>query len=471
MKPVLISISGKSGVGKTTISNIISHCIGSFRCLILSTDDLHKYDRYNVAWNSTTHFNPKANNIELGDFHFSNLCKGKPIHRSIYNHDTGRFNPPKLISSKPFIINEGLHAYFSDTMKTLSDFKIYVDTDDKLTTLWKVNRDVKYRDKSESDVLKSIQKRKKDEHFIESQKQYADLIVKFYLDDDEVKLSVETIKHKNLIFDKIIGDLINYFDEISSLVKLSKKYGNNESYIQGPAGNISVKCLNNMLIKSSGVQLKDVDYFTGWSELDINYLTEYFSFSNKLDNSKYFYILNDSVQNNTVPSMESGMHSLLKKYVIHTHPNELITILCNKNVESILKDLYSNFLNYCYVPLMMPGLDLYEYIAKQKQIYDVYFLQNHGIIVTSDTEDKLDIHDSICYLAREYNSYRNTIISDNFGYITPDEYIFRESDAEWYSDMKKYYDTVKQSQNCNFISDEFLKILDNLQFEKHRKSL
>ena len=29
-----------------------------------------------------------------------------------------------------------------------------------------------------------------------------------------------------------------------------------------------------------GIKLKDVDYFTGWSDIDISYLSEYFSFSN-----------------------------------------------------------------------------------------------------------------------------------------------------------------------------------------------
>jgi uridine kinase len=469
MKSVLISISGKSGVGKTTISNMMSHCIGPSKCLVLSTDDLHKFDRYDEAWKSMTHFNPDANNIELGDFHISNLLKGKRIHRSIYNHSTGRFDPPILMSSKPFIINEGLHAYYSNKMKQLSDFKIYVDTDSQLTTMWKVRRDIKYRERSESEVLASINSRKKDEHFIESQKEDADLIVKFFLENNEVNLSIaRTQKNKNLLFDKIINDLVDYFNEISSLVRLSKLYGNDNSYVQGPAGNVSVKCLDNMLIKSSGIQLKDVDYFTGWSQLDINYLTEYFSFANNLDNCKYFYILNESIQNNTVPSMESGMHSILKRYVVHTHPDELIPILCHKDCESIIKTFFTD-IDYCFVPLLMPGLELYEFIAKQDKVYDVYFLQNHGLVVTSDLEENLQLHDDICKRASQIKL--DKIESTTEGYITPDEYIFRDRNDKWYIDMKTYYTNVKQSYKCNTIDKQFLTVLDNLEFEKHRKSL
>ena len=77
MNPLLISISGKSGVGKTTISNILAQCLGREKCLILSTDDLHKYERNDSIWESITHFNPESNNIELGDFHITQLLKGK----------------------------------------------------------------------------------------------------------------------------------------------------------------------------------------------------------------------------------------------------------------------------------------------------------------------------------------------------------------------------------------------------------
>ena len=143
-------------------------------------------------WENITHFNPEANNIELGDFHIVQLLKGKSIHRSVYNHNTGMFNPPKLISSKPFIINEGLHSFHSDIMNEKSDFKIYVDTDKILTDIWKIKRDTKYRGKSKQEVLKSIELRKKDEHFIESQKDKADLIIKFCLDkNDEIQLTIE----------------------------------------------------------------------------------------------------------------------------------------------------------------------------------------------------------------------------------------------------------------------------------------
>lgn len=467
MKPILINISGKSGVGKTTIASLLTQIIGTDKCILLSTDDLHKYERNNPIWEKTTHFNPQANNIELGDFHINQLLKHKSIYRSLYNHNSGKFDPPKLITPKPFIINEGLHAFYSNKMKQLSDFKIYVDTDEELTKLWKIKRDTKYRGKSKSEVLKSIRLRKKDEPYIEQQKKYADLILKFNLEDNNINLVANNIT-KSLRYKNLVNKLIEYFNDIKTLVLLSNEYGNNPSYIQGPAGNISVKHLNNMLIKSSGVCLKDIDYFYGWSNINIDYLSEYFSFSKDLDDTKYFNILKESVQNHSIPSMESGMHSILKKYVIHTHPNELMHILCHKNCKKILKNLYKD-IDYCFVPLMMPGLDLYEFISTQSKTYNVYFLQNHGLIVNSDNYDDLKIHHIICQKALDHWAPTNLINTQ--GYITPDEYIFRDKTDTWYSDMKEHYTTIKKHSECNVLSNSFLSVLDNLEFEKHRKSI
>jgi len=56
-------------------------------------------------------------------------------------------------------------------------------------------------------------------------------------------------------------------------------------------------------------------------------------------------------------------------------------------------------------------------------------------------------------------------------YITPDEYIFRESTEKWFLDLKQYYNSIKNIENTNFLTEDFLSRIDNLKFEKHRKSL
>ena len=75
--PYVIGISGGSGIGKTVLSNSLAEFLGLYQCLVLSTDDLHRWKRHDPHWKNITHLNPVANNIEEGVNHLRKLksCK------------------------------------------------------------------------------------------------------------------------------------------------------------------------------------------------------------------------------------------------------------------------------------------------------------------------------------------------------------------------------------------------------------
>ena len=77
----LICISGTSGVGKTTIANLLSCIMENDSSIIISGDDCHKWERNNEMWKKFTHLNPEANNIEL---EFETLLKLKNKILDIY---------------------------------------------------------------------------------------------------------------------------------------------------------------------------------------------------------------------------------------------------------------------------------------------------------------------------------------------------------------------------------------------------
>jgi rhamnose utilization protein RhaD (predicted bifunctional aldolase and dehydrogenase) len=166
--------------------------------------------------------------------------------------------------------------------------------------------------------------------------------------------------------------------------------------------------------------------------------------------------------------MESGMHSILKKYVLHTHPDILMPILCSKTFETTIDLLYNKY-DYCIVPVLKPGLALFEFIRSNSHTYDIYFLQNHGIIINSNDYDKvLNLHDEVIKIAKSFKLQKSTQMTK--GFLTPDEYIFRDSNDPWYVKMKTYYNSIKLQYDLNTLSIDKLNEIEKLEFEQLRKS-
>jgi hypothetical protein len=65
------------------------------------------------------------------------------------------------------------------------DLKIYIESDHKLKTSWKIKRDVKERGKKYDDVIKQIKSRKTDyEKYIKPQRDQADIIISFLSNEE-----------------------------------------------------------------------------------------------------------------------------------------------------------------------------------------------------------------------------------------------------------------------------------------------
>ena len=139
---MLINISGSSGVGKTTISTIISLVLTNLksRVLHLCGDDLHKWERGDDNWKTITHLNPKANNLKLGEEQITSLLMGKTIKRDHYDHNTGKFIKDLEITPQEILINEGLHSLYSKNICKKGKLNIFVETEDELKYQWKLNR-------------------------------------------------------------------------------------------------------------------------------------------------------------------------------------------------------------------------------------------------------------------------------------------------------------------------------------------
>lgn len=107
---------------------------------------------------------------------------------------------------------------FTTDKKNL-DLKIYMDSDENLRRYWKIQRDTSKRGHSKEAVLKSIEERMPDAlKFIYPQKQYADLIVKYYdknlvdcmAENYNVKISVRLMLSAAIDIESLVNELRAY---------------------------------------------------------------------------------------------------------------------------------------------------------------------------------------------------------------------------------------------------------------------
>ena len=196
--------------------------------------------------------------------------------------------------------------------------------------------------------------------------------------------------------------------ETENLVTISRYAGERFDLIQAGGGNSSVKLENNeMLIKASGVLLSDVNENKGYSKVDFkkieSILTNKIVINEKIKTNRE-KIVEDLVKEATLdlanrPSIETLLHSALYKYTLHTHPVVVNMIVIQKDWNKILSSIFKGQ-DISLVPYRTPGielaLELYKVIKNFDTIPNVTFLQNHGLIVSSDhLDDILEITDNV----------------------------------------------------------------------------
>jgi uridine kinase len=159
------------------------------------------------------------------------------------------------IHPNKYIINEGLHAFYTIEAETLSDLKIYIDIDEDLRIDLKIKRDTIERGYKRDDVLDLIEKRKSDSEKIKRvQLQKADVIIKIKR-GSEIQIDCKKdVDYLLLDFLKKLHKELHIFEWVN------KTIGESLPLVQSKGGNISAKIDNKLIIKESGGKIKNVNY-------------------------------------------------------------------------------------------------------------------------------------------------------------------------------------------------------------------
>jgi uridine kinase len=216
----VFAIAGDSGSGKTTLSNILENYFSN--SFVLECDRYHKWERGDENWKTYTHLNPNANYISKMSEDLFDLKVGKDIHHVNYDHSTGRFTPIQKIESSQNLIVCGLHSLMGRN-ESVYDLKIFIDTDSRLKTLWKIKRDVFERGYMKDQVIQQIERRKEDyEKYILPQRELSDLVINFVPDRDIDPL--DTDSEFNIILNFYIKKDFSLIDIMEFLSQKNIKY-------------------------------------------------------------------------------------------------------------------------------------------------------------------------------------------------------------------------------------------------------
>jgi phosphoribulokinase len=179
-RPIMLSIVGDSGSGKTTITRGLVRVLGEDQVSHFCTDDYHRYDRRQRGERGITPLSPDCNYLDIMTQHLGHLRRSEPILKPVYQHTDGTFGPPVYFKPGRYLVAEGLLANGTPELRETFDVRVYLSPPEDLRRHWKVARDCSRRGYSTDQVLAELDRREPDsEAFIRPQRHHADVVVSF----------------------------------------------------------------------------------------------------------------------------------------------------------------------------------------------------------------------------------------------------------------------------------------------------
>jgi uridine kinase len=155
-KPFIIGISGGSGSGKTTFVKELAASFSPEQVCILSQDNYYKPREEQVTDNTGEKNFDLPESFKEEEYHQDvlRLLNGEDVVLKEYTYN----NPlaePKLVTYKaaPVVIIEGIFVFHFADVSRLMDLKIFIDADEHIKLIRRIQRDKIERNYPLEDVL------------------------------------------------------------------------------------------------------------------------------------------------------------------------------------------------------------------------------------------------------------------------------------------------------------------------------
>jgi len=180
--PLVIGIAGGSGSGKTTVAQEILNRVGASRIAFLQHDAYYKdLSGLPPTQKKAVNFDhPNSLETELLAQHIEMLKNGQQVEIPIYDFAThSRTKETFSVVPRGVILVEGILIFAESALREIFDVKIFVDTDDDIRFIRRLERDIAERGRTMDTVVQQYLSTVRPMHleFVEPSKRYADVII------------------------------------------------------------------------------------------------------------------------------------------------------------------------------------------------------------------------------------------------------------------------------------------------------
>ncbi|HOA25770.1 MAG: uridine kinase [Aggregatilineales bacterium] len=181
-QPITIAVAGGSGAGKSTVARVILERIGADKIAYLPHDAYYRdLSDLPEAQRATINFDhPDSLDTELFIEHIKALKRGEPVRMPVYDFaHHRRTEEVRIVNPQRIILVEGILIFTDARLRDLFDVRIFVETDDDVRLIRRLQRDIRDRGRTIESVINQWMQTVRPMHleFVEPSKRYAHVII------------------------------------------------------------------------------------------------------------------------------------------------------------------------------------------------------------------------------------------------------------------------------------------------------